>query len=124
MFLLICPISMDYNNPTELPRIINHSALISFWDFQEEAGQDRVAKGPHLYRLMEMSGPIQRVDDGVRGPYAAQFDLRIWNSADQVGGHVSSSGGSTPGHPWCMTTAIGATLVPKAGWHQKYSKSL
>ncbi|ANE48831.1 hypothetical protein SY83_09950 [Paenibacillus swuensis] len=158
--------------------ITNHPALLSFWDFQEEAGSDRVAKGPHGYRLREMDGPIARADDGVFGPYAADMtfgqwfnlpraecpalnfhgleghltliawvkragrvntecqaiagmwnesnkkrqycmfmDLSIWDSADQVCGHVSSVGGPTPGYIYCMTTAIGGTAVSKEEWH-------
>jgi len=157
--------------------IINHPALVSFWDFQEEAGADRVAKGPHPYRLKEMAGPIERIEGGPFGPYAAQvafgqwwnlpraqcpeldfhgreakltmivwvkrenrensgcqavagiwneteskrqycmfLDLRIWESADQVCGHVSSVGGPTTGYKYCMTTAIGSTPVPKGEW--------
>ncbi|MCS7464306.1 hypothetical protein N0M98_29825 [Paenibacillus doosanensis] len=30
---------------------------------------------------------------------------------------ISSGGGPTPGHPWCMTTAIGSTPVTKGQWH-------
>ncbi|MGG1556016.1 LamG domain-containing protein [Paenibacillus ferrarius] len=49
--------------------------------------------------------------------YCLFLDLHIWESADQVCGHVSSTGGPTPGHPWCMTTAIGATPVAQGEWH-------
>ena len=158
--------------------IMNHPALVSFWDFQEEAGHNRVAKGPYSYSLTEMTGPIQRSEEGVFGPYSAELafgqwlnlpralcpaldfhgkgaevtvlawlkrevrhnpecqviagmwnetekkrqyamflDLSIWDSRDQVGGHVSAVGGPTPGHPWCMTTAIGSTPVVKGEWH-------
>ncbi|WP_409344016.1 LamG-like jellyroll fold domain-containing protein [Paenibacillus sp. MBLB4367] len=158
--------------------IVNHRALVSFWDFQEEAGEDRVAKGPYAYRLEEMEGPIKRAEGGLFGDYAAQvafgqwwnlpraecpeldfhgreakltmivwlkresrenrgcqavagiwneteskrqycmfLDLRIWESADQVCGHVSSVGGPTPGYEYCMTTAIGSTPVSKEEWH-------
>lgn len=158
--------------------ILNHPNLVSFWDFQEEAGQEAVAKGPHPYRLTEMGGPIERVEGGPFGGHAAQvkfgqwwnlpreacpelnihgkdakltiiawlkrenreskgceaiagiwneseskrqyclfLNLRIWDSADQVCGHVSSVGGPTPGYPYCMTSAIGATPVSKDEWH-------
>ncbi|TBL74688.1 LamG domain-containing protein [Paenibacillus thalictri] len=162
----------------DVSRIVEHPDLVSFWDFQEEAGEPRIAKGPFRYALTEMNGPIARIEAGVCGPYAASIefgqwlnlprrdcpaldfhgpdaqltiiawlkradmvnrgcqavagmwnesekkrqyclfmDLRIWESGDQLGGHVSSVGGPTPGHPWCMTTAIGATPVSKAEWH-------
>ncbi|MNI33225.1 hypothetical protein D3C73_871610 [compost metagenome] len=158
--------------------LLGHPALIAFWDFQEEAGQGRVAKGPFNYVLKECAGHVQRVEDGIFGPFAASFqfgdwlsiprvecpeldfhgeksdltiiawlkreendyghcqavagiwneteekrqyamflNLRIWDSSEQVGGHVSSSGGPTPGHPWCMTSSIGATPVTKGEWH-------
>ncbi|TDF98961.1 LamG domain-containing protein [Paenibacillus piri] len=157
---------------------MNLPGLVSFWDFQEEAGQARIAKGPVACRLEEMAGPVARTEDGLFGRYAASLqygqwlraprsacpelnfcgkraafsilawlkredrfypqcqavagmwnetekkrqyclflDLRIWDSADQIGGHVSSGGGATPGYPWCMTTAIGATPVTKGEWH-------
>ncbi len=158
--------------------ILKHPELISFWDFQEEAGQDAVAKGPYPYRLTKMGGPIERLEGGPFGGYAAHvkfgqwwnlprdscpelnfhgtdakltiiawlkresreskgceaiagmwneteskrqyclfLNLRIWDSADQVCGHVSSVGGPTPGYPYCMTSAIGATPVSKDEWH-------
>lgn len=159
-------------------RIAEHPALVSFWDFQEETGRPRQAAGPGSYLLAEQAGPIERVEDGVFGPYAAKLDfgqwfnlprsecpaldfhgkaaaltvlawvkrerrdnrecqaiagmwnetdkkrqyclfldLSIWNSGEQVCGHVSSTGGPTPGYPWCMTTAIGASPVAKGEWH-------
>lgn len=151
--------------------------MIACWDFQEAAGQERVAKGPHPYRLREGAGAIARVEDGVLGTYAARLErgqwlhiprsecraldlhgpkarvtvaawvkrdgppsnqceavagiwnetrrkrqyclflnLRIWDSAEQVCGHVSGVGGPTPGHRWCMDAAIGATEVPRGVW--------
>jgi hypothetical protein len=152
--------------------------LICFWDFQEPAGQDRIAKGPQSYRLKEKNGLIECVDDGVFGSHAARFvegkwmeisrkdcplldihgpkaqvsvvawikrgrhdgprhceavagiwnetrkqrqyclflNLGIWNSADQVCGHISSIGGPTPGFKYCMDAAIGAAAVPYGRW--------
>ena len=49
--------------------------------------------------------------------YALFLNLRIWNSAEQAAGHVSSCGGPTPGYPWCMTAAIGRTPVSREEWH-------
>ncbi len=48
--------------------------------------------------------------------YCLFLDLPIWDSSDQVGGHVSSRGGPTPGHPYCMDAAIGKTPVPFDTW--------
>jgi hypothetical protein len=49
--------------------------------------------------------------------YCLFLDLPIWGSKDQVGGHVSSHGGPTPGHPYCMDAAIGATVITYDAWH-------
>jgi hypothetical protein len=155
--------------------------LISFWDFQEEPGQARVARLGDPYRLQEVGGPVERADGGIFGPYAAKFtresagslvipraqcpslnlhgpnarvtliawikraptppreaglcqavagmwnehakrqyclflNLRIHESAEQVGAHISSVGGATPGFKYCMDAAIGATPVPPDTW--------
>lgn len=45
--------------------------LVAFWDFQEPAGQPRRSES---FDLIEQSGPIQRVDDGVFGPFSARLD--------------------------------------------------
>ncbi|QNK55826.1 LamG domain-containing protein [Paenibacillus sp. PAMC21692] len=157
--------------------IVNHSQLISFWDFAEQPGQEAVAKGPFPYRLTEMAGPIERVEDGPFGAaaqvklgqwwnlprhacpelnfhgkdakltvlawlkrenipnrgceaiagiwnetekkrqYCMFVNLNIWDSADQVCGHVSAVGGPTPGYKYCMTSAIGSTPIVKEEWH-------
>lgn len=54
------------------------SDLISFWDFQEPAGSSRLAKGPHAYALIEMAGPVARVNDGVFGPHGAELKEGQW----------------------------------------------
>lgn len=52
--------------------------LVCFWDFQEAAGEDRVAKGPNAYRLKEAGGPIARADDGVFGMHSAELKQGQW----------------------------------------------
>lgn len=52
-----------------------------------------------------------------RRQYGLFLNLKIWDSADQVGAHVSQHGGPTPGYPYCMDVAIGATPVPFETWH-------
>jgi len=52
--------------------------LISFWDFQEPSGQAKIATGKHQYALEEMNGPIERVEDGVFGPYSADLQWGQW----------------------------------------------
>lgn len=152
--------------------------LVSFWDFQQPAGEARLSQGPYRYALHEQAGPVQRIEGGIFGSYAARLgpgqwlsapraavpalnlhgpqaqvtvvawlkreqksnpkeceavagmwletgkcrqyclflNLRIFDSADQVCGHVSAIGGPTPGHPWCMDASIGQTPVPFDQW--------
>lgn len=62
----------DRLQPTDLP------GLVSFWDFQEPAGSPRVAKGAGAYALTEQAGPVERVDGGLFGPYAAHLNEGQW----------------------------------------------
>ncbi|MDF2936921.1 MAG: hypothetical protein K0Q90_2294 [Paenibacillaceae bacterium] len=169
--------------------LLAHPSLAALWDFQEAAGQPRVAQGPHPYVLEEMAGEIARAEDGVLGPYSAEFalgqwlrasrpeapalniggpearltvaawvkrhrkplmtrngnpdgarfkecefiagiwnetgekrqygmflNLGIWDSREQLGGHVSAIGGPTPGHRFCMDASIGQTPLPEDEW--------
>jgi len=52
-----------------------------------------------------------------RRQYGLFLNLGIWDSAQQVGAHISSHGGPTPGHPYCMDVAIGASPVSVNTWH-------
>jgi len=52
-----------------------------------------------------------------RRQYGLFLNLDIWDSSQQIGAHVSSHGGPTPGHPYCMDVAIGATPVSLNVWH-------
>lgn len=162
---------------TTLPAV-ERPGLVAFWDFQESAGQARVSRGPHAYRLRESAGSVARVEGGVFGPFAADLkrgdyffipraecpalnicgpgaqvsvvawlqrhrkrevqceavagmwhetskrrqyglflDLRIHQAGDNVAGHVSATGGPTPGYPWCMDAAIGAGYLTYFDWH-------
>ncbi|MDF2722589.1 MAG: hypothetical protein K0Q59_2264, partial [Paenibacillus sp.] len=49
--------------------------------------------------------------------YCLFLNLRIWDSAEQVCGHVSSVGGPTPGYKYCMDAAIGQTPITRDEWH-------
>ncbi len=49
--------------------------------------------------------------------YGLFLDLTIHGAGDNVGGHVSGTGGATPGHLWCMEAAIGATEIGYEQWH-------
>jgi hypothetical protein len=48
--------------------------------------------------------------------YCLFLNLRIHDSAEQVGAHMSAIGGPTPGYRYCMDAAIGATPVPFDQW--------
>lgn len=159
--------------------VVGTPGLITFWDFQEKAGEPRVGRGRHAYVLEEMAGGVRRLEEGVFGPYAASLgpgqwfraargscpslnlhgaqaqatviawlkrekkvlvpgqceavagmwnetrarrqyclflNLRIFDSAEQVCGHISGVGGPTPGQRWCMDASIGATPVPIGQW--------
>lgn len=48
--------------------------------------------------------------------YCLFLNLKIFNSSDQVCGHVSSLGGPTPGYRYCMDASIGKTPVAFDEW--------
>lgn len=48
--------------------------------------------------------------------YCLFLNLAIHDSAQQVGAHVSTHGGATPGFKYCMDAAIGDTPVPFGQW--------
>ncbi len=48
--------------------------------------------------------------------YCLFLNLRIHESAEQVGAHISSVGGPTPGFKYCMDAAIGKTPAPFGRW--------
>jgi hypothetical protein len=61
-------------NPLLIPN------LVCFWDFQEAAGEMRVAQGPHAYALREGDKAVERIEDDEApfGRYAACFDFDKW----------------------------------------------
>ena len=49
--------------------------LVAFWDFGEEAGQQRMSKGSKAEHVLEeVSGPISRIEGGSYSGYSAHFD--------------------------------------------------
>ncbi len=48
--------------------------------------------------------------------YCLFLNLRIHDSAEQVGAHISHVGGPTAGFRYCMDAAIGATPIPFEQW--------
>lgn len=51
----------------------NISGLVSFWDFQEPAGQPRQAIGSFPASLREGATPVERATGGIFGDYCAQL---------------------------------------------------
>lgn len=48
--------------------------------------------------------------------YCMFVNLGIYESANQVGGHISGVGGPTPGHQYCMDASIGSKAVAYHEW--------
>ncbi len=48
--------------------------------------------------------------------YCLFLNLVIWESSQQVGGHISGIGGPTEGFKYCMDASIGQTAVPYGEW--------
>ena len=55
-------------------------------------------------------------ETGRQRQYCLFLDLTIWDSGQQVCGHVSSVGGPTEGFKYCMDASIGQTPVPMNEW--------
>lgn len=51
-----------------------------------------------------------------RRQYGMFLNLGIWDSRQQLGAHVSTHGGPTPGYPYCMDVAMGKTVLPFDEW--------
>ncbi len=54
------------------------NGLVCFWDFQEPAGENRIAKGACSYALREGGEPVPRAEEGIFGPYSADFQGKQW----------------------------------------------
>lgn len=48
--------------------------------------------------------------------YCLFLNLRLFESADQVCGHISGVGGPTPGEKYCIDASIGTTAVEYGEW--------
>jgi hypothetical protein len=58
--------------PLDLP------GILSFWDFQGEAGIDLTAKGSFPYRLRERNGPVFRMQGGIFGAQSVWLSRQAW----------------------------------------------
>lgn len=48
--------------------------------------------------------------------YGLFLNISVWRQHDQVCGHLSSTGGPTPGFRYCVDGPVGATPVPEKTW--------
>jgi len=55
-------------------------------------------------------------ETNLKRQYCLFLNLGIWDSKDQVCGHISGTGGPTEGFKYCMDAAIGNTIVPYGEW--------
>lgn len=74
----------DFNMNTEVEKILKIPGLLCLWDFQEEPGTDRIAKGPYPYRLKEMEGPFEKLRDGALGEYSVRLTEGKWFKAPRA----------------------------------------
>ncbi|MFW6599478.1 LamG-like jellyroll fold domain-containing protein [Propionibacteriaceae bacterium Y2011] len=55
-------------------------------------------------------------ETGESRQYGLFLNISVWGERDQVCGHLSTTGGPTPGHRYCMDGPVGATPIDDA-WH-------
>jgi len=48
--------------------------------------------------------------------YGLFLNISVWQTSDQVCGHLSHVGGPTPGYKYCIDGPMGATPVPRGEW--------
>lgn len=48
--------------------------------------------------------------------YGLFLNIGVWQQRDQVCGHLSHTGGPTPGYKYCIDGPVGATPVPRDRW--------
>ncbi|SKB05246.1 Concanavalin A-like lectin/glucanases superfamily protein [Prosthecobacter debontii] len=70
----------DLGNPesADSTAILKMPNLVAFWDFQEAAGEKRWSQGGEKLALQEKKGPINRVQDGVFGPWSVDIKRGQW----------------------------------------------
>lgn len=56
-------------------------------------------------------------ETGETRQYALFLNLHIWDSAQQACGHLSATGGPSPGYRYCMEAAIGTRPLAFETWH-------
>ncbi|MDR1524128.1 MAG: LamG domain-containing protein, partial [Tannerella sp.] len=110
----------------------NHSAIIREGQWFHIPRRDCPALNIHgkeagvtvvawLKRTAKSNGECEAVagiwnESERRRQYCLFLNLGIWESAQQVGGHISGVGGPTEGYKYCMDASIGQTRVPYGKW--------
>ena len=82
-------------NVSYIKKIDNIEGLVALWDFKEESGQTRLANGKQEYPLVDMSGTVERVNEGPLSGYSAKFDGKSYlflDNKDSGGLNIVSSG--------------------------------
>jgi len=49
--------------------------------------------------------------------YGLFLNIRTWGGTDQICGHLSTTGGPTPGFKYCYDGPIGGTAIDREHWH-------
>ena len=82
LFIILYSISLILFSQSCIATKVNPSKiddLVSFWDFNEEAGNGRKAKrGNNKYTLIEGTKDIEKVNEGVFGPHSANIKEGQW----------------------------------------------
>lgn len=69
----------------------------------------------HKFKECEFIAGIWN-ETGEKRQYGMFLNLGIWDSKEQLGGHVSAIGGPTEGYRYCMDASIGLTPLPEEEW--------
>ena len=65
-------------NPELVQRIISTKDLVALWDFKEQEGQARKARGTGEYPLKELDGTLPRTDEGPLSGFSAKFGNKAY----------------------------------------------
>ncbi|RYY26591.1 MAG: LamG domain-containing protein [Chitinophagaceae bacterium] len=74
-----------------------------------------VKRKPKSYSQCEAIAGMWNETNKLR-QYCLFLNIQLYDSADQVCGHISGVGGPTPGEKWCVDVSIGQTAVLYDEW--------
>lgn len=72
--IIFCSLSGACMPSNTYKRLLKTPNLVAVWDFKEEEGQSRIARGKGNFPLQEQNGLIRRVDEGPLSGYSALFE--------------------------------------------------